>query len=486
MVGSPHRTTRTRRRLGILAALSASALLAPVVAATSATATPSPVPAATFTPVPGPLTEAHGESVVDLAEHDYVEREYFASGEANRYRGAQAGALTTAQAIDGGHDYTTRLLVRTPEDPRDFNGTVVVEWMNVTAGQDIDFIWAESHEYLLREGYAFVALTAQKVGVDFLRQYDPERYGQLSVDADNTDPQSGQSIDDRGDVLAWDVFSQIGQGLTATRSANHPLAGLRVQQLIGAGESQSAGRLTRYHNTIHPMHGVYDGLVYYDGAGQLREDLTTPAVSVNTEYRAIRTAGTALPPEGPYVRSWEVAGTAHLSLEAMTTVDAWTLRDESVVVDGRPVTITESVQGCANYPLWTTVDTGLVINAALDAVDRWITRGTPAPASARFERNPDGTLVRDAGGRVVGGIQLPDYVAPLAENVASGSGPGFCALAGYHRWLTAEELAALYPDRRTYVAQVARSAAALTAAGYLLREDAREVVREAARSGVGR
>ena len=33
-------------------------------------------------------------------------------------------------------DYTTRMLVRRPADPKKFNGTVIVEWNNVTAQHD--------------------------------------------------------------------------------------------------------------------------------------------------------------------------------------------------------------------------------------------------------------------------------------------------------------------------------------------------------------
>jgi len=486
MLGSPLPATARRQRLGVVALLGAGALLAPVATASTASATPSPpatVPAATFTPVQGPGT-ALGASAVDLAEFGYVEQEYFASGEANRYRGAQPGALSTAEVIDGGHQYQTRLLVRTPEDPRDFNGTVVVEWSNVTVGQDVDFAWAESHEYLLRQGYAFVGLTVQKVGADALTRWDPERYAGVSVDADNTDPATGQPIDDRSDVLAWDVFSQVGQGLVEPGSGDRPLAGLDVERLIGMGESQSAGRLTTYYNTIQPMHHVYDGFVYYDRAGQLRGDLTTPAVSVDTEWSSSRPTSAIWQPS-PYVRSWEVAGTSHVSLEGVEYVDAQLVRDQSLVVGGVPVSLTGAIQGCTDYPLFSTVDTGLVVDAAIHHVDRWIATGTPAPDNARFQRGADGLPVRDASGNVVGGVRLSDFTVPFAVNRSINTGPGFCTLAGSHRLFTAEELAALYRNHGAYVSQVRQSLNELVRAGYVLPDDAREVRREATASTVG-
>lgn len=49
--------------------------------------------------------------------------------------------MRDAQVIDSGNAYVTRVLVRRPTDPARFNGTVVVEWLNVTLDQDIDFVF---------------------------------------------------------------------------------------------------------------------------------------------------------------------------------------------------------------------------------------------------------------------------------------------------------------------------------------------------------
>ena len=47
------------------------------------------------------------------------------------------------------------------------NGIVLVDWMNVTAGNDSDIFGGLSGE-ILREGYAYVGVSAQAVGVNFL------------------------------------------------------------------------------------------------------------------------------------------------------------------------------------------------------------------------------------------------------------------------------------------------------------------------------
>ena len=82
-------------------------------------------------------------------------------------------------------DYTTRIVVLKPSDVTKFNGTVIVEWLNVSGGIDAPAIWFMAHRELIREGYAYVAVSAQQVGVEggaslgmdmSLKKQDPERY----------------------------------------------------------------------------------------------------------------------------------------------------------------------------------------------------------------------------------------------------------------------------------------------------------------------
>jgi len=146
----------------------ASAMVAAIVLAfVSLTATPlfaaDSVPPAKIQEVIAPGTHPLDASAVDLARYGYQEREYYASGIANRYR--IKNPLNNASLVDGGHSYKTRIMVRKPSDPKRFNGIVVVEWYNVSTGQDIDFCWGGSFDYLMREGYAWVGVSAQRVGV---------------------------------------------------------------------------------------------------------------------------------------------------------------------------------------------------------------------------------------------------------------------------------------------------------------------------------
>jgi len=121
--------------------------------------------------IEGPVTGgakgwAFGRPLFDLADHGYVEQEFFLTGEAATFRqapGSDWGRDGRWQAqAKGAVPFKTRLLVYRPADPARFNGTVLVSWNNVTAGYEL--FQGESGE-ILEGGYAFVGATVQRVGV---------------------------------------------------------------------------------------------------------------------------------------------------------------------------------------------------------------------------------------------------------------------------------------------------------------------------------
>lgn len=429
------------------------AIAATVLAIANLTSSPlfasSSVPPAEIQKVVVPGTHPLNASVVDLAIHGYEEQEYYASGTANRYR--IKTPLETATLVDSGYPYKTRIVVRKPSNPKRFNGTVVVEWYNVSAGQDIDFCWGGSHDYLMREGYVWIGVSAQRVGIKQLNAWNPARYSTLSAEASNDDPQGG-TLDDRGDVLSWDIFGQVGAALLSHQGPSDPLAGLAIKHLIAAGESQSALRLTTYYNSIQPLHNLYQGFLYYDAAGSLRGDTKIPAISVGTEFGATF-AVISVASDGPNLRRWPVAGTSHVSFPEMNEyIDVETLRDGFLKSpDGKPVSLTQATPGCKQNPLWSKVPTEMVLNSAYEHLNRWINDGTAAPSAPQFERNPDGTLKHDSDGELLGGIRLPQLAAPTARNSGFNSGPGTCMLAGFHSDYSPAELKARYHDHASYV-----------------------------------
>src|ERR1051326_7976628 len=146
----------------------------------------------------------------------YVEQEFQMSGMAGLYAYTSPPPPPWDIMLQDTQPYTTRIIVRRPSDPGTFNGTVVVEWLNVTAGYDVDIEWTKVARYFTRSGYAFVGVSAQSAGVEALKKWDPGRYGELNILDD------GQS---------YDIFSQVA---VALRQPGSPiLGGLTVQQIIG-------------------------------------------------------------------------------------------------------------------------------------------------------------------------------------------------------------------------------------------------------------
>src|SRR5947208_842264 len=210
------------------AALAGAFIAAPPVTAQAPNAVS--VPAATLTEIDVPGTSPMSATAVDLAAVGYTAREFYAAGFANRYTGADANTLTTASVLDGGNPYRTRVMVRYPS-PDKFNGTLAVEWANVTIGVDFEFATAEASEYLLREGYAVAIVSAQRVGVERLKTWSPARYAGLSVDV-NKCGASGTDLCP-GDPLSYDIFAQITQALKDNAGgADAPMPGLQVKDAL--------------------------------------------------------------------------------------------------------------------------------------------------------------------------------------------------------------------------------------------------------------
>ena len=75
-----------------------------------------------------------------LEEYGYVEEEYVLEGEAAAYESDAPLAADGRWTVTPGETapYRTRIIVRYPDDPEAFDGTVWVEWYNVTGGIDND------------------------------------------------------------------------------------------------------------------------------------------------------------------------------------------------------------------------------------------------------------------------------------------------------------------------------------------------------------
>lgn len=468
-----------------------SALAAAALVWTAASQAAVPVPAVEG-PIRSDLAAAGNNRTffgtdLDLAARGYVEEEFFYSGQANRYDatvaggiGARPSASPTANVLDGGHGYKTRMVVRRPADAARFNGKVIVEWMNATSNYDVEALWFRIHEFVLREGYAWVGITAQSGPITNatlgLKAFSPARYGTLDLTA------GGRFTS--GDPLSYDVYAQ---GLKAVRSATvmGPLAP-RVQQVVAAGVSQSAGRLSVYLNAIHPRdEKLADAALLYIGGEKVRTDLNLPVLKLlsETEYTAPASANeiNVIQPDTERIRVWSMAGTSHSDWASFAVRYALLQRDQP----SAPLR-----DSCA-LPSRSRIPDRYVISAAIDWLGKWAAGTAVPPSSPTIALQADGTTVqRDARGNALGGIRLAPFAVPVAldsgyNEVPAGS-TGLCFLNGTHVPFDSATLAALYPTPADYQQKFRAAAAGNVAQGYVLQADADEMVREAEVSLYGR
>lgn len=442
-----------------------------VLAASALAAAPNPtVTGPIASPViPGDVSRDYTffSTTHDMATNGYVEEEFFFEGSANRYT---TPPLTTATIVDSGHPYKTRMVVRRPVDPAKFNGTVLVEWINVTNGFDAENVWFFAWEHILRSGYVWVGVSAQRVGVDAMKTWSPTRYGTLDVT-------QGGSI--TNDALSYDIYSQAGQAIRNPVGVD-VLHGLHPTHVIATGESQSASRLATYVNSIQPLANVYDGVLLLSSLGnRIREDLVVPVFKVLTEFDVGALEAPVRQPDTSLFRTWEVAGTSHVDHHLRQSREALELRDFG--------TSSEAALHCVVPTIGTRVPTQHVLAAAYDAIVGWVDTGTPPPGAPRIDIASFGPTVvaRDSLGLALGGIRLADLAVPTAYNSGFNTGPGACNRWGYYIPFDIPMLDQLYPTHNEYVKQVRKVTHDNLQSGYILGVDADATLAAAEASSVG-
>jgi hypothetical protein len=421
--------------------------------------------------VSGPVTVGHvieplSGVAINLSKYGYEENEYFASGTAHAFRATSApnnGRWTIVPTTSA--SYRTRIIVRRPSDPSHFSGTVIVEWMNESAGESAPE-WDFFNPELMAAGDAYVGVSAQALGVNGgtpllgsvqgsgkgLVQQEPARYGTLHHP---------------GDQYALDMFSQIGQALR--RSGDPALGPLRPKHVVAAGESQSAFYLTTFADAIQPVTHSFDGIFIHSRGGsgaslngssisgsissgslRIRTDTTVPVFMFETQTDLIQLGfAPAQQPNTKRIRTWEVAGTSH--------ADSYLLGAGAGFL------------GC------TTVNTGpqhVVVQAALASFLRWVVHGTPPPTPAPFRLRSlhPPALALDRYGNVIGGVRTPAVDVPVAT-LSGAPAPGasaICGLFGSTTPFSAQMLTDLYGTESHYLARYTAALDRAIRGGYLL------------------
>lgn len=426
----------------------------------------------------------------DLGSVGYQQSEYFLEGTAKAFTNTSELGMDGMWSVEPGEEatYRTRIIVYRPINPADFNGNVLVEWLNVTAGFETPPSFGTGQLEMRRSGSVWVGASVQLVGIEgsersllplHLKAINPARYG---------------SLEHPGDSFSYDIFSQIAQSIRNPEGID-PLGGLIPEHLIAYGESQSAGRLVTYINAIHPLYNTYDGYMVHsrgDGSSSLaqeplvsiptpsapliRTDLNVPVMTFETETDVVFLEfANARQPDTDMIRTWEVAGTAHGDYYTFVAG-----RDDDVG-DPRFAAVVEETSVLGFIECDRPMNSGphhYVFNTAVRALNDWVAEGTLPAQSPLLEISADGTdYVYDERGNALGGIRTPYVDAPSAIiRGEPNTGNGFCRLFGTTSLFSAEEMATLYTDEAGFVAAVRAATEDAVAADFLLQEDADAII----------
>ena len=422
--------------------------------------------------------------------------EFFLAGTAQSYK--LAGEAT----VDGRwqaepaatSDYATRIVVVRPADAKRFGGTVAVEWLNVTGGLDAAPDWSYTHRELTRSGYAWVGVSAQRVGVEggsrfgsggSLKTANPARYGGLSHP---------------GDAFSFDMFSQAGRAV----KSGQVLGGLKAARVLALGESQSAAYLTTYVNAVDPLARVYDGFLIHSRSGsaallapsngggpagprapvglRLRDDLRVPVLTLIAETDLMGSQGggflKARQPDAKRLRTWEMAGTAHVDNYALmvSAIDSGEAPMATLVATWKPTRAT--ILGQLIKPMNAAPQHHYVAMSALSHLEAWVRTGRAPPKAPLLEvaTDPAGgppTLALDGEGNAKGGIRSPWVDVPTARHSGLGnSGGPLGFLAGSTEPFDAATLQRLYPGgREDYLRRFGKALDRAVRAGFILPAD---------------
>ena len=399
----------------------------------------------------------------ELEPFGYTEQEWFVSG--------------TATAADGSTaPYTTRVIVTRPQKRKDFNGSVMLDWVNVTAQFENAVDSLEGREELLRSGWAFVHVSAQAAGVCCIpltpKVWDPVRYA---------------ALDHPGDAYADDMYLQIARALRTKRVGDvRPMGRLKVRRVVAAGQSQSAGRLAGIVRAHPDGAGVIDGFLVHGGLAGLdyQPRLEVPVMQLNSDWAE----STGEADDDPLYRLWDVAGSAHAGLfigyqqvfgsgprvAGLPAMDEQGYRDTiEAAGDYGQMAFNPLYPACtvagASFPM------RYAVNTALRELDEWIRTGQAPRPAPRFEFQADGvTPARDADGNVLGGLRLPPIEVPVATYRSTD-----CELGGTTVPFDPITLQQRYPTFADYERQLRRAANRAVRKGWLLPVDARDQMRRA-------
>jgi hypothetical protein len=436
---------------------------------------------------------------------DWVEDEYFMSGEANVYTEKAEGK---PESIFSGAPYTTRLLVRRPAGAARFSGNVVIEILNASANIDIDRMWVNSWPFFMRNGDIYVGITSKGHVVDSLLKFDKKRYGPVNWSnpmPERTPPPEAPSagifrfLPQFESGLFWDMLIDLAE-LLRSNSPENPIRDYPNRYLYLTGWSQSGFYIARILKTFYrPDTPLFDGYLsagsgagaaplnaYENGKGVIGRDklpadmmgAKEPVIAVNTEsdYRFSNWCGDFDEPLFKF-RTYQIAASSHdtkynlldyYGEAGLRELDRIGIKNAYYGVDGDPL----------DYPY------EAIFNAAFYHLYKWVRDGIPAPHAPRIETkiafqkstDPFGSYIetcKDAFGNCKGGVRTPavDYPTGKYTSFSKTADGGVNPMFGKVNPFPRELLKFLYGNLENYRSLVTESADEAISQGFILRDD---------------
>lgn len=450
----------------------------------------------------------------------FTEREYQITGTANVYQ-TEADGFIGVRTPDA--PYVNRIIVRAPADPANASGNVVVEIINPSSSMDIERMWILGYRKFLRDGDIYVGITSKPYTIARLKAFNPVRYGALRWP--NPTPEVPFSFTEEAlrkedcflpdcdfsyeTGLFWDMLSDLAVLLRSGREDN-PLKDYPVRALVLTGWSQSGDYLIRYLNDFAYRKArekpLFDGYLpagaprnypspvnQYELLDCLNRDtvrikrVSQPCIVLQTESENARMGAQEIScPDGDdpdyQVRHYDIAGASH---DTRFTLLEYYQDDPELERIGMKFTYPGVGQEPNNYP------TQFVVSAMFRNLFHWIESGTAPAPCPRIEVNPDGSNRRDALGSTVGGVRTCLLDLPSGRyfptSAVNGSGTKSVAgidaemredsLFGHEEPFSVPLLKELYGSLTHYETLVRENTFRQVTRGFILREDAEELVR---------
>lgn len=450
-----------------------------------------------------------------LEENEYEEKEYFVYGTANVYETEEEQRVRVRYK---GAPYVNRVIVRAPKDSRKCSGRVIVEIINPTSGMEIERMWILAYHHFLRRGDIYVGITSKPNTIEVLKEFNSKRYQELgwpNPTVDDPLPPEGKYIGltdykqyyETG--LFWDMLTDLAHAIR-DKSQVSPVKEYPCKSIILTAWSQSASYMTRYINSFAYRPEVKRDSCVFDGylsCGSPREYpvpvnqyenydvkdsqgnrvsyceqpyFVVQTESENAEFKAYKTSKFDSDSPNFLYRVFEVTGASHESVQSF--LEYYDNDKDLICLDRLPKYQGKNQQP-NRYPY------RFPVAAAFEHLYRWIDTGIAPVVFPRIKTDAVGNNMRDALGNSIGGIRtcLLDYPTCSYYYYSDVEKGKFFVdlesekdiLFGHERAFSKEMLEFMYGDLENYRKLVTLSTKEHVTKGYVLKEDAEELIEEA-------